>query len=325
MIEGLVTVIVPVYNAEVYLGKCVNSLLNQSYGNLEIYLINDGSTDASGEIIDRFASMDSRIKVMHQDNQGVSVARNRGLEQAQGEWVAFVDADDFVTEDYIEKLLPLEADVQMSLCGMKRVFPDGSTYNWKLYNDYKKKNVPEFRQMSISEMFTEINSYALTGPVCKLFKTLIIRMEKLFFPINMSFGEDSVFVFSYLLYVQKVQVVDLKLYYYLCNNNSLIKKADSNSRLLAAHRIYDLSLEICDRNRIENIDAIQYHYVDMLLQVIASEKNRMIRNLCYDDIAQLVGTKTIKQLMPFFFPLFAKWRKWDVYEWLTKIIYGEKK
>ena len=323
MLDDLVSIIVPIYNAEKYINKCINSLLNQSYSNLEIILIDDGSTDASPELIDGYVVQDARVKVKHQRNCGVSAARNAGLNLATGEWIAFVDSDDTVDVEYIEKLLPQNLDVEMSLCGMTRIYQNGDTLRWRLYHDGRTNVATGIR--SIEEVMTELNFYALTGPVCKLFRNSILKREQIRFPVDMSLGEDSVFVFSYLRFVQNVWLVGSWLYNYNSVENSLTIKADSQDKLLVAHRVYDLSLEICDRNRIENIDPIQYHYVDMLLQVIASEKKWMTRVLCYDDIAQLVGTKTVKQMMPVYFPLFAKWRKWGVYEWLTKKIYGGEK
>lgn len=102
--NSLITVIVPVYNVEPYLVRCVDSVLAQSHGNFELILVNDGSTDASGWICDHLAAADARVKVIHKANGGVSSARNAGLEQASGEYVSFVDADDFVDKDFLELL-----------------------------------------------------------------------------------------------------------------------------------------------------------------------------------------------------------------------------
>lgn len=102
--DELISIIVPVYNAEKYLPACVDSLLAQSYGALEIILINDGSKDSSAALCDAYAARDARVRVIHQENQGVSAARNAGLDHAAGDYVAFVDADDYVTPDYLEHL-----------------------------------------------------------------------------------------------------------------------------------------------------------------------------------------------------------------------------
>lgn len=103
----LVSIIVPVYQVEAYISECVESLLAQTYTNLEILLVDDGSTDSSGEICDEYAVKDDRVRVVHQQNQGAAGARNKGLNLASGEYVAFVDSDDMITSDYIEELYGL--------------------------------------------------------------------------------------------------------------------------------------------------------------------------------------------------------------------------
>ena len=102
--EDLISVIVPVYNVEKYLNKCIDSIINQTYKNLEIILVDDGSQDSSGKICDEYTKKDNRIKVIHKENGGVSSARNIGLNNATGEWIAFIDADDWVDEEYLQTL-----------------------------------------------------------------------------------------------------------------------------------------------------------------------------------------------------------------------------
>ena len=99
----MITAIIPVYNSAYFLDKCINSILSQSYSDFELLLINDGSTGNSGEICDRYAQKDSRVRVIHKINGGVSSARNIGLDQAKGEWITFVDSDDWVHEDFLKK------------------------------------------------------------------------------------------------------------------------------------------------------------------------------------------------------------------------------
>ena len=124
-----VSVIVPVYNCETFLPACIDSILNQTYRDLEIILIDDGSGDGSGEICDAYAAEDARIRVIHQVNQGVSVARNSGLDVATGEWIAFVDADDTVEPDMYAVLVKLsvEHEADIALCGYRKVHFDGTS------------------------------------------------------------------------------------------------------------------------------------------------------------------------------------------------------
>ena len=100
-----VSVIVPVYNTRQYLGKCVESIIHQTYRHLEILLIDDGATDGSGELCDKYAEKDDRIRVVHQINKGISAARNKGLNLASGEYISLVDSDDYIEENIIKKML----------------------------------------------------------------------------------------------------------------------------------------------------------------------------------------------------------------------------
>ena len=105
MFADKVSVIVPVYNVEKYLDECVNSIINQSYSNLEIILVDDGSSDTSGQKCDTYKAVDNRIKVIHKKNGGLSDARNVGIEIATGEYISFIDSDDYVSEIFIESLV----------------------------------------------------------------------------------------------------------------------------------------------------------------------------------------------------------------------------
>lgn len=128
MIEKI-SVIVPVYNVERYLDKCIQSIASQSYRELEIILSDDGSTDSSGAVCDAWAAKDNRIRVIHKENGGLSDARNAGIDIATGNWYAFIDSDDFITEDTLERLhaAAVENDCQMAVCNMVRIYDDGTT------------------------------------------------------------------------------------------------------------------------------------------------------------------------------------------------------
>lgn len=118
--NGLISIITPVYNVEKYLNRCINSILNQTYFNFELFLIDDGSTDKSGTICDEYAIRDSRIKVIHKSNEGQAVARNVALDLAKGQYIAFIDSDDYVNRYYIEHLLEalITTNSDMAVCGV---------------------------------------------------------------------------------------------------------------------------------------------------------------------------------------------------------------
>jgi len=132
----LISVIIPVYNVEQYVESCLNSVINQSYTNLEIILVDDGSTDRSGEICDQYALKDSRIKVIHEENAGLGEARNRGLRIASGDYICFVDSDDWIEEDYCKELVKAaeRTNSDIAICGYNECFKDGKTPKVK-YDD----------------------------------------------------------------------------------------------------------------------------------------------------------------------------------------------
>lgn len=129
MQSGLISVIVPVYNVEWYLRKCIVSICEQTYRHLEIILVDDGSTDRSGELCDEYARTDNRIRVIHKSNGGLSDARNAGIEVASGHWYMFVDSDDTITSDTLQRLYEAatENDCQIAVCNMVRIYDDGET------------------------------------------------------------------------------------------------------------------------------------------------------------------------------------------------------
>ena len=125
--NSLISVIIPVYKVEKYLSKCVESIINQTYKNLEIILVNDGSPDNCGEICDEYAKKDSRIKVIHKENGGLSDARNAGIEIASGQYIAFVDSDDYIASNMYERMYETKKDIKnirsndISYCNIKKL------------------------------------------------------------------------------------------------------------------------------------------------------------------------------------------------------------
>lgn len=129
MSKGKISVVVPIYNVEKQLPRCLDSLLCQTYGDFELVLVDDGSPDGCGKICDEYAARDSRIRVIHRENGGLSAARNSGIDAAQGEYLAFVDSDDYVAADYLEFMLDLMLDnnADIAACGAAAVYPGGKT------------------------------------------------------------------------------------------------------------------------------------------------------------------------------------------------------
>lgn len=247
----MVSVIVPVYNAENYLSKCVDSLIIQSYKNIEIILVNDGSLDNSGKICDIYAEKDSRIKVIHKKNQGVSSARNTGLATSSGDGICFVDSDDTVDVDYVYTLVSpwLKELSEISICNIRDVYDDkercrdiGVEHSGNFFEDYNKiVNV-------------------LRGPVAKLYRKDIITKNNILFPLDIERGEDQLWNFQYYVYVNRYDITSKALYNYFHRDvNSLSKSLNKknyidNIKKLDQERIFFEKSNIKDWKKILNQD-----------------------------------------------------------------------
>lgn len=213
MQNPLISIIVPIYNAECYLQKCIDSLLNQTYSNIEIILVDDGSTDNSARICDVLSQKDLRIKIVHQENQGVSATRNKGLDIATGSYIGFVDADDTVQPDFYKNLYSalIEYDADLSICNQSLVmdnqtFVDGVSKEVLCFN---KNNAIE--QMLLGKIFRG-------GPCNKLFKADLCKNLK--FDIDINVGEDLLFCIKYLLKCEKIIFVPQSYYNYFIHEGS---------------------------------------------------------------------------------------------------------
>jgi len=224
----LVSIIVPIYNSESLLPSCLDSIISQTYQNLEIILIDDGSTDHSPQIIKKYAKNDPRIHTITQKNQGQSAARNQGLTSATGNYISFIDSDDVVEPTFIEKLLkPYQThDVALTLCAMHRLFLK-TRHTENLYlSPIAKKGSKESSKTYILRLLSKDGR--LYSSVNKLFKSNIAKNIR--FDASLNFAEDTKFVLDYL---QKNpgQIVFIKEALYTYNfgsENSTIKKSAVN-------------------------------------------------------------------------------------------------
>lgn len=210
MNDNKVSVIVPIYNVESYLKQCIDSIINQSYQNIEIILVDDGSTDNSGRIADEYSKKDKRIKVIHKYNEGVSSARNTGIEVATGEYICFSDADDYLMNDYVEYLLNLitqnDADVSLT----KEMF---TTFH---KNQIEHDKIEEY---SAEKVTKEILIYNIPiGVYCKMFKRSFLNKNNIRFISNIFIGEGFNFNTAAFQRANKVVVGNKKIYFYRRNN-----------------------------------------------------------------------------------------------------------
>jgi len=206
-IKDTISIIVPVYNTKDYLTECLSSLLNQSYSNLEIILVDDGSTDGSEIICDEFASKDARFKVIHTPNGGTSKARNIGMQYATGKYWNFIDSDDYVSSDFYERLIKeLSDDVDIVSCGVDIVQPDGKVM---------RQSTPKEKMIYCNDEIVRellINTTYFNFSMCnKLFRKELF--EEIEFPIGKR-HEEILVIYEIAKKCKKLICVDKAMYYY---------------------------------------------------------------------------------------------------------------
>lgn len=221
--EILLSVAVPVYNVEQYLNRCVDSILNQTYAHLELILVNDGSTDRSGEICEDYAKLDARVQVIHQENSGAALARRRAAERAAGEYIVFIDSDDYIDEDYLEKMVCAVNGYDLVTSGY--CYDQGPGVFDKIEQGiYATSTQMEYiiDNMIIYQYGREsgLTAYIFN----KLYRTDYAR--KVFAEINpkVYWGEDSEFLYRYILHCQSIYVTDICGYHYCTREQSIVHR-----------------------------------------------------------------------------------------------------
>lgn len=209
----MITVILPVYNMANYVGKCIESLRKQLFSDFELIIVDDGSTDRSGEIADNYAVKDTRIRVLHKKNGGVSEARNLGMSHAEGDWITFVDADDIVGADYLNNFMAFSG-YDLIAQGFCEIGEDG------------KREFHTCRQLEIIgedpilKLDTLAGDYLERAVTHKLFRKSLIVENGIRFDKRLTMGEDFLFVLDYMNVASKIVFVDKVDYYYVRHSDS---------------------------------------------------------------------------------------------------------
>ncbi len=263
----LISVIIPVFNVEKYICKCLDSVLSQTYTNLEIILIDDGSTDNSGKICDEYAKKDDRIKVIHKQDEGVSSARNAALKMCTGEYIGFVDSDDYIEKDMFEYLLGLivssKADVaRCEIIGKNNLFIKTEIIK---SSDALERCLPNIYLWNM------------------LFTSSVI--ENLVFDENVFLGEDVKFCIEAFAQA-KLIVCGREAKYHYCVNSQSLTKMPFNDKKLTYFKVNDFILKHCNEHMQSKVRAQKaYHAVGFLRQIIESDfKEREIINTLIEYI-----------------------------------------
>lgn len=208
-----ISIIVPVYNTEKYLSRCIESILHQTFNNLELILIDDGSTDKSGEICNHYKTIDNRVKVIHKKNEGVSRARNSGLKCASGQYTTFCDSDDYYSYNWIETLLNAVAEYQAD-CVSAMLGQEATECIIEIKQD---SDLTDY----VARRLLQTDGWAVWN---RLYKTNIIKEHNVQFCVDCEdFGEDLSFNLSYCLYCKKIVVLNSEGYHHTIRDGSIME------------------------------------------------------------------------------------------------------
>ena len=295
-----ISVIVPVYNAEKYLARCVDSILRQTHQCLELLLIVDGATDRSAEICHEFAGKDPRIIVVEKQNEGVSATRNRGLKMACGKYICFIDADDRVTEDYLERLLKsvLENNAQMAICqyaferGTDIVF-SGET----LFTNYDRK-ADSLYEKYIRGLYRIDGAAYILGSACRsIFLRTMLWENAITFP-PCKLHEDQLFLLGAMAASEKIAAVNDVLYYYNDTNSGSAVRKRYKTNLLRDQLVYlenlkvrlkELPLTVQQQKRIWQqvlLHVRKFLMTNAAMNPNAANRAEEIREICKSSVFQ---------------------------------------
>ena len=230
MREALISVIVPVYNVETYIRKCVSSITEQTYSNIEIILVDDGSTDYGGKLCDALALEDMRIRVLHKPNGGLSDARNVGLDAARGDYIAFVDSDDYIHPQMLQLLYEgiVKNGAQLSVCGFKRVWEGQNNKNTRGGYREIEWTLLEKDEEKVKYMLGDGIHIAFTVAWNKLYKKELFAQIR--YPVGKLY-EDEFTTYKLLHRASVIAYTAVPLYFYVQRSGSIMQKAYSEKNL----------------------------------------------------------------------------------------------
>lgn len=271
----MISIIVPVYNAKLYLNTCINSVLAQNNKSWELLLIDDGSNDGSSSICDEYALKDSRIKVYHKINGGVSSARNLGLNSAKGEWIHFLDADDYISDDFLN--IPPKCNdcdvIQKSV----------NIINGEIVNSRKICPKILHRRNDIDSFFVNHRTNALWD---KIIKRSIIDKSR--FDENIKVGEDLIFFLSFIKKINKYAFSNIGIYYYRVHTNSVMQSLNIIKELDVAEVNMGKVVELAKNNVINDqmksclIYGFYFHYFYVHRKLLSNNQKIILINLTRD-------------------------------------------
>lgn len=281
MREPLVSIVVPIYGIDRYIGICIESLMNQTYRNIEIILVDDGSLDRSPEICDLYARKDERIKVIHKENGGLVSARKAGLAAAKGIYVGYVDGDDWVASGYYESLVTaiIDYDSDIVVAGMRRdLFSVSSKMTSKIpAGNYEGKRLDKLKQNMLT--FERFSRIGITTYVWnKLFKREKLLKYQMSVDNGISIGEDAAVTYPYIMSSNKVCVIDNCDYHYRQREDSMLKRtAAYRNEVVGLKKLYEHLM--IEANRYEDCFNYQKQIRDFLLGICIMRSGGVLKEI----------------------------------------------
>lgn len=313
-VDPKISIIVPVFNVENCIKRCLESIIGQSYTHFELLLINDGSTDNSGTICDEYSKKDKRIKVFHQENAGVSSARNKGITNAKYDLICFIDSDDWIEIDYLNQFfkfgIPSKNSITIQGLACDNLSNDSTSYRIIKQGVYRKNNIGFF--------FIENNMLTFGAPYCKLYQRSIIVDNHIFFPARLSYGEDTLFFLEYLQYIETVYSIDSCSYHYMeYNNQTLSKKNHIPENLFEFYSVfYSLVNQFIQTHKIKDLI-----FISNFQSGLIKGYTRSVANMYRLSYTRKERMKYLKKTIPAFRLMFSTFNNLSFWDKILKQIY----
>lgn len=272
--SDLVSIVIPIYKVEEYINRCVDSIIRQTYKNLEIILVDDGSPDKCGSICDDYSVYDDRIKVIHKNNGGLSDARNAGIDIAQGNYITFVDSDDWVNENYIDTLYNLitKADAEIAACNFQKTSDENNVNEFNFVEEYQYSNIQALEEM-MGQLYVQM--VVAWG---KLYKRSLFNDVR--FPVG-RVHEDEFTTYKLIYKANKIVYTPAQLLYYWQRNDSITGSEINHKNLYDAFKaleeraifLYNVGLEKLSSKAYRSY-FVKYVCIDSEIEMIGDDYNR---------------------------------------------------
>lgn len=290
----LISIIVPIYNSEKYLERCIKSIISQTYTNIEIILVNDGSNDLSLSICKELETNDNRIIIIDIPNAGVSNARNTGLQASKGDYIQFLDSDDYMLENYIETLYNNMSanNSDMVVCSIKVL---DNNLNELGYRD-AENHVFKLNEPNKDVLFNFFDRFLVFGPVNKLFKKSILSKNNIIYDTSISYGEDLLLNLEYLKHCKKISFTNKVYWPYIQDNTNSLSNKRRSDKIDIVKKLHDAIIDFLNRinsytpafKTLLNQRMFDYSYNEAFAiardkNLSFSEKRSNLKKLLYDN------------------------------------------